>query len=252
MFSIKRLVFSTVTFALTSILAIGLIGISSWFASHSYLSNRKSLPADLLIIALDNRSATDHGLPDSLTLYNLKSHKTRSISRAWALSKIDSSKNLVAKYLGPIDCEPFCNVQGLFAYSQLMAGDSDPQTYAVEKLRQVIQSEYQIPSLAVLAFDLTWARNFLFGVGPLEINVTEPIYIGGNGQNSKVTDFKGKLKLGKQTLRGEQLFWYARSRFQSNNEARMARQLNLLNQLTHQKTSIRLFAEVIDNQGLLL
>lgn len=252
MISIRRLTIAAASFAIVSALLVMMINAIGTIGSFGYSSSRTDAPSDVLLVGLDNRSSTDKGLPDSLTLIHLENRKITSISREWTFSNLDKSRTLVSKYLGPIECEPFCNIQGLYAYSQLSSGVVKPNLRALEVLRTVVETEYEIPSLAVVAFDLAWAKSFLNNLGGLQVDVKEPVFIGGNGQNGNPKDFRGTLALGRQTLSGDQLFWYVRSRFETSNNSRMARQRSLIAMIREQKSGFDFVTAAFNARGYLV
>lgn len=219
---------------------------------NEYSSARLRQPDWLLIIGIDSRNESDRGLPDALMLKDLTTGKIQSISRTWKKSLLEPSRSLVEKYLGIADCEPFCNVQGVYAYSAQSGDIRTDAIQGVENLRNLIEKEYKLASLAVVAFDLQWANSFLMHIGGVQVNVRDEIKKGGKLIDGRLQKFSGTILTGTQTLKGEDLFWYTRSRYGSNNSARMSRQEELVRALLSQKTTAELAAAGLQASGMLI
>lgn len=210
------------------------------FSSIRYKSVRESPVTAVLIVGLDARSSDDLGLPDSLTLFDIERGSFISIPRSWEISRLGSGEKLVSKYLNVWNCEPFCNIQGIYAYANVDSASGYEKDARLETLRSVVESEYQVKSLAVVAFDLDWAKSFLNNLGSIKVNVEEPIPIGGKPLNGLLVKVESFIPVGMRNLSPKEAFWFARARFGSSNEARMKRQLTLIKSIVNQKSKVDL------------
>lgn len=219
---------------------------------HEYSSARLRQPDWLLIIGIDSRNESDRGLPDALMLKDLTTGKIQSISRTWKKSLLEPSRSLVERYLAITDCEPFCNVQGVYAYSAQSGDIRTDAIQGVENLRNLIEKEYKLTSVAVVAFDLQWAKSFLGHIGGVQVNVRDVIRKGGRLVDGRLQKFNGTILTGTQKLNGDDLFWYSRSRYGSDNPARMGRQEEVFRELLSQKTKAELIAAGLQASGMLI
>ena len=216
------------------------------------MASSRVLPAThLLIVALDARGGDDAGLPDALILIDLDSGERQSIPRDWTESRIQPGVNLVEKYLGLESCEPFCTIQGVYAYGGALQKTGQGYFRGLENLRSAIQDEYSVESLALAVFDLTWAYSFLHRIGPVELQVKDPVPVGGINLNGNYEQIDRYIPSGLQTLEGDDLYWYARARFGSSNEDRMHRQEELLEAVASQLTFWELFQAASSSVGFL-
>ncbi len=211
-----------------------LITLFARFASHQISLERESLASHVLILVLDSRNPDDAGLPDSLTIMNLTNGSIQSIPRDWQLSRMEPSKSLVEKHLGIKTCDPFCTIQGVYAFTKLNSPGSSKEELALGKLVDVIEFEYQIPSLGIIVMDLNWVFSFLHRIGKVQLKVKEPIPVGGIDVNGTYYGVERYLSRGLAELKGEDLYWFARARFGSSNESRMARQRELISAISQQ------------------
>lgn len=226
--------------------------VSSKLETVHFETARSTSPSHVLLVALDARPGGDSGLPDTLLLLDLKSGSYEQIPRDWTLSLAGGSEPLVQKHLGIENCAPFCGIQGVYAYSKLGTTKPESEEIALDSLRSVIEREYQIPSLAVVAFDLTWAYSFLARIAPVTLDIEEPIPVGGTQTSEGYVDVKRLIEPGTGTFYGGDLYWIARSRFGSNNEERMQRQISLLAAIIKQKPKVDILAAAWGAQGLVL
>lgn len=214
-------------------------------------SSRERPATHLLVAALDARGGDDVGLPDSLILIDLESGERQSIPRDWTESRIEPGVNLVEKYLGLDRCEPFCTIQGVYAYGGALQKNADGEFRGLEIMRSVIQKEYLAESVALVVFDLTWAYSFFHRIGPIELQVEKPIPVGGVSLNGKYVQVGRYIAAGLQRLEGDDLFWYARARFGSSNSDRMYRQEDLLEAAASQLTILHLVSAASSSVGFM-
>lgn len=215
-------------------------------------SSRELTATHVLLVALDARGGDDAGLPDTLLLMDLDTGERQSIPRDWTMSRIEPEQMLVQKYLEMPGCEPFCSIQGVYAFGGALIQDEKGLYQGLELLRDVIQVEYEIESLGIVVIDLAWAKSFLVAVAPLELTIQAPIPIGGRSMNGSYTDVDSYVPVGTWALNGEELFWYARARHGSSNEDRMVRQEDLLQHLLEQKHPAELSLAALSSQGQLM
>jgi anionic cell wall polymer biosynthesis LytR-Cps2A-Psr (LCP) family protein len=223
--------------------------VVSFWNSTQMVSSRVLPATHLLIVALDARGGEDAGLPDSLILIDIDSGERLSIPRNWTESRIEPGVNLVEKYLGLDSCEPFCTIQGVYAYGGALQKNPEGEYMGLEVMRSVIQEEYAAESVAVAVFDLTWAYSFLHNIGPLELKVLEPIPVGGLSLNGEYKGVERFIPSGRQLLQGEDLYWFARARFSSSNEDRMRRQEVLIQAVLNSKNIFELVSSAAASKG---
>lgn len=85
----------------------------------------------------------------------------------------------------------------------------------------------QVDTFAIV--DMEGLGQFIDAVGGVDVNVTEKLAIGGShNANGTVTYPKAYIEPGIQHLNGYYAMWYARSRFNTDDYSRMARQRCLL------------------------
>jgi len=127
------------------------------------------------------------------------------------------------------DCEG-CYLNGLSTWAgdneELFAGYDEPGVQAT------IEGVEGITGLKVnywAMVNLKGFRNLVDAVGGVELNVRDPIPIGGIG--SPVT---GYIKPGLQRLDGFETLWFARSRESADDYSRMARQKCVMNAMLEQ------------------
>ena len=244
----RKLLFISLAFAVVSVLSL-LGSMASNLADHQISLERQIPASHVLVVALDSRTPEDAGLPDSLILLNLEDGSMESIPRDWQWSRIAPAKTLVEKHLGIGNCSPFCSIQGVYALSKLGQIGKASEEYALRKLVEVIRQEYEIPSLGVAVFDLTWAYSFLHKIGKVEVKISERLPVGGKDSNGSYTDIKRFLEPGPQSLEGEDLYWFARARQGSSNESRMLRQTELLSEIYSQFNSLDIIQAILSAKG---
>ena len=235
---------------LLGLFAVVSMPLVSFWNSSQMVSSRVLPATHLLIVALDARGGEDAGLPDSLILIDMDSGEKQSIPRNWTESRIEPGVNLVEKYLGLESCEPFCTIQGVYAFGGALQQNSAGEYTGLEIMRKVIQEEYEAQSVALAVFDLTWAYSFLHRIGPIELEIQEPIPVGGLSLNGNYGQVERYLPKGTRSLEGDELYWFARARFGSDNEDRMRRQQELLNALLSQKDRASLLDAAVKAKGL--
>lgn len=217
--------------------AILLIGLAAPFIqkhrSVHLESLRKGTPSHVLLVALDSRGAADAGLPDSIVLIDLKTRTAQSIPRDWKYSKLEQGQSLTQKYAHVDNCEPFCGIEGVYAFNMSSPGSGIAD--GLNGLARAIEKEYGLASVAYISFDLTWAHSFLSAIAPIQIDVRQPVPVGGKSKGGNYGDVEYYISPIIQDLSGKDLYWFARARFGSSNENRMERQLALLKEIRSQR-----------------
>lgn len=220
------------------VIVFAAIGINSRYASHSIDLERSNSPSHLLLVVLDSRPGQTNGVPDSLTLIDLRSGEVQGIPRDFTDSKLEG-ETVVSRQLGIKNCEPICSIQGVYMFSQLQSeldGD-ESKVQALKALQATVAFEFGIPSPALVVTDLTWSYSFFHKLAPIQLDVKEPIPVGGYDLNG-YRGVERYLPSGLSSLTGEDMFWYARARFGSSNEDRMQRQLKLIKSISAQKSVV--------------
>lgn len=234
---------------LTAVLAV----VQVVLTRYSIQTSRTEAASHVLFLGLDSRPGKTNGVPDSIVFVELATGQISQIPRNLE-SAIEGEPTFVEKYLGESNCEPFCSISGLYSLAQVQSSlvGEKAKEEAVDIVRTAIESEFQIESLAVVVYDLTWAYSFLTQISPIELDVMNPVPIGGFDAGTTYEGVERYISPGYQKLSGEELYWFARARFGSNNEDRMVRQSYLLTQILSQKNSVEIAEGVLGANGLLL
>lgn len=211
--------------------------------------DREGQASHVLMVALDSRGTSDSGLPDSLVLLDLDGGSIESIPRDWSKSLIAPSKSIVDYHLDIQMCEPFCSIQGVYAFAKLNQSGSSGEANALKKLGEVVSREYGIPNLGIIVFDLNWAYSFLHRIGDVSLRISQPIPVGGRDANGIYLDVERYIEPGYRLLSGDDLYWYARARHGSSNESRMERQLAVVSGISKQKNFLTIALAAIQAVG---
>lgn len=220
---------------------------------HSVLTSRSGNPTHLLLLGLDSRPGADNGVPDSLVVIDLQTGEIQNIPRNWSSSN-SSGRTLAHEHLGVEECEPFCSIQGVYMLSQLPSETRGAMTKpeAMNKTREVIESEYGFPSLAFVVYDLNWAWSFFNELEPVTVAIDSPIPVGGRNLGEVYGDVEYWLPTSTRALTGEEMFWFGRARFQSSNTERMERQVSLLVEILSQRSKAEIVFAALQAKGMLL
>ena len=111
-------------------------------------------------------------------------------------------------------------------------------TSGVTAVKQAVEGTLGLPIQYVVVIDLSGFRDLVDALGGLTIRVTEPLTIGESGR---------VLEPGLRNLDGYQTLWYARSRSNSSDYARMGRQRCVLGAILREAdpaTVLRNFTEL--------
>lgn len=225
---------------------------SNWLSAHSLGLNEDAQSPYVILVVLDSRNPNEGGLPDAITIVDTSDFSTQSVPRDLTQSR-NSDESLVMQYLGISNCEPFCSLQGIYAYGQLGL-DLDRESareIGLLALRDVVVEQYGLDSASLIALDMTWAYSFLNRVGSIQLTIDEPIPVKGMALDGEYVNVKRYLLPGNSLLSGEDLFWFARARFGSSNENRMERQGLLLESVLTQKSRLQLIQAALEAKGFI-
>jgi hypothetical protein len=223
-----------------------------WYSSHKVQTDREKQAEVVLVAALDDRLDGTGALPDTLMLYWPETHTFESIDRGWTFSRLRPETSLVESYLGVSDCKTFCGIQGVYAQSFLSSWGQETRESALEILRAVIATEYELDNLALVVFDLEWSKSFFKCLGPLELDVRERIPIGGQLVNGTLQNFRGYIEPGKQLLSPQEVYWFGRARDGSSNSARMNRQEEIVESILENSSRIKVLTCLQEATGYLV
>lgn len=241
-------------FVAVVLVVVYLVALGVWLDSKSYESQRENHPTHVLLVGLDTRPDEAGGLPDAMVLLDLRTMAPESIPRDWETSVTQPKAPLIQKYFGLQDCKTFCGIVGIYVFPQLAEG-KDPESLkseGLEALRRVVGIEYGIKDLAVIAVDLAWARSYFRHLGPIKVEVKDPIPVGGTPINGQLVNIARSISPGLQALSGSDLYWFARAREGTSNESRMARQLQLVREMLAQRTPSELLSTALQAKGYVL
>jgi hypothetical protein len=222
-----------------------------WYTSHAIQTDREEAVEAILVVALDDRMDGTEGLPDTLMLYWPQTNAFKSIDRGWVFSRLDAGRSLVELYLRVPDCKTFCGIQGVYAQNLLLNSGLGTRENALEQLRQVIASEYELNNLGLVVFDLQWAKSFFKCLGPLEIEVLERLPIGGRMVDGRLQDFRDYIEPGIQMLSPLEVYWFARSRAGSSNSERISRQEQVAAEILNTSSRSQVLSCAKDASGYL-
>jgi polyisoprenyl-teichoic acid--peptidoglycan teichoic acid transferase len=124
-------------------------------------------------------------------------------------------------------------------------GEANPELFhgaasgpGVTAVKQAVEGTLGLPIQYVVVIDLTGFRDLVDALGGVTIRVTEPLTIGESGN---------VLEPGLRKLNGYETLWYARSRSNSSDYARMSRQRCVIGAILREAdpaTVLRNFAEL--------
>jgi LCP family protein required for cell wall assembly len=161
--------------------------------------------------------------PDSITLVSVdeKTGHTAMFSFPRNLQRVPFPRGTVMHDQFPtgFSCDG-CMLNAIYTWANnhksLFPGVKDPGIVAT---KDAISGLTGLPVNYYVLIDLFGFRQLVDAVGGLTIDVKQDVPIGGIS-----TDVSGTIKAGKQKLDGYHALWYARSRTDSSDYARMARQ----------------------------
>jgi anionic cell wall polymer biosynthesis LytR-Cps2A-Psr (LCP) family protein len=228
--------------------AFSVIKVSNLASGTSMSSSRNEKPDAVLVVGFDTRGDGTGSLPDAFVVLTETKDENFSIARDWTYSKLEPNRSLVEKYLDVEKCVLFCGLQGIYVHSLLEEPNLNPEA-ALDMVRSVVEEEYGLSNLGIIAIGMNFARSFLKCIAPIELNVETLIPIGGTPMNGKLTDIDEYVQPGTQQLSGRQLFWYGRARWGSSNEERMARQLRIVKSVQSQKNPFQILSCLVVSKG---
>ncbi|HZX04843.1 LCP family protein [Kribbella sp.] len=180
--------------------------------------------------------------PDSMTIASVDANTGRTvlIGVPRNLSKVPFPEGTAMAKQFPQgfqwkNCTPNCWLNGVFTWAtdhkNLFPGDPHP---GVTATRQAIQAITGLKINYYALIDLTGFRDLINAVGGITLDISVRVPIGGES-----SPIKGYIEPGKNVhLDGYHALWFARSRADSSDYARMARQkcviAAMLNQLSPQ------------------
>ncbi|GAA3119994.1 LCP family protein required for cell wall assembly [Kribbella aluminosa] len=213
----------------------------------SVFGSGKSSKADkgrynVLLLGGDSGADRVGTRPDSMTIASIDANTGRTvlIGVPRNLSKVPFPEGTAMAKQFPQGfqwkgCTPNCWLNGVFTWAtdhkQLFPGDPHPGVTATS---QAIQATTGLKLNYYALIDLTGFRDLINAVGGITLDISVRVPIGGES-----TPIKGYIEPGKNVhLDGYHALWFARSRADSSDYARMARQKcvisAMLNQLSPQ------------------
>jgi anionic cell wall polymer biosynthesis LytR-Cps2A-Psr (LCP) family protein len=91
-----------------------------------------------------------------------------------------------------------------------------------------------------LILDLDSFKAFINAMGGVDVNVPRPLPVGGHEENGREVGVKYYIPAGRQHLMGQNALWFARSRSDSDDFARMGRQRCLIGAVSQQADPLKL------------
>ena len=211
-------------------------------------------PSHLLLIVTDDFGGNFAPRPDSMTLIDLSQVDQISLTpilRDWTQSLSEPSQSLALKHFELSDCEPYCELKDLVARIALEEGGIEfgGLSKASELVSTVISKELEIENLATIELNPSMLAEFLERLGPLEVEVKEPIPVGGLWVDERMTQVRYYIPAGLRILGAEEAVWYARARWGSSNEDRTRRQLELIQAAAEQYPSSEIALALFGGAG---
>lgn len=171
--------------------------------------------------------------PDSITVASIDAETGRTVliglPRNMANFPFAPGSVMDEQFPDGFDCDD-CYLNGVSTWAgdntELFPGSEHPGTDATVMAVEGITG-LEINYWAMV--NLKGFKDLVDAVGGVELNVREPIPYGGLG-----SDVKGYLETGTRKLNGWEALWYARSRSDSDDYSRMARQKCVMNALLDQ------------------
>ena len=187
----------------------------------------------LLLVGIDSWSGYPNGLPDMLLILDLDSREMRSIPRSTTLGK---ASELDLGELGDVFCQEFCTIQNVYSAAAADDGHSNGiSTRGILAVTGALASYENLDFLDVVAFDLIYARSLLSRLGEVELEDFPSVWVGPTKHGEKIAESGYQLDKTKAVLAGDDLYWFARSRHQSTEDARSLRQEILIRAILEQK-----------------
>jgi len=216
--------------ATNAVSAVGLLGIFAPGAAEPPIDGRYN------ILLLGGDAGPDRlGLrPDSISVVSIEAATGAAtifgIPRNMEDVPFSDGSPLWDAFPTGYDCGTECLVSYLYTY-----GEEHPELYpdaaqngstpGVEAMRDAAQGILGLEIPYFVLIDMEGFAQLIDALGGIDIDVPERLPIGSNTfDNGRPADPIGYIEPGLQHMNGETALWYARSRYGSNDYARMERQ----------------------------
>lgn len=191
--------------------------------------------------------------PDSMLLVDLSDPVGISITpvlRDWTFSSLYPDRTLADVHFGILECEPYCELKDLAARVALERGPSEGPSTQSLVAAEVIQLELGLDAIRVLEVNPETVEQLFSALAPIEVEVFQPIPVGGKWIDEQMVDIRYWIPSGLQELSSEEMLWFARARWTSSNDDRVARQLQLVQALFDQRSIPAIFSGFASSKGL--
>ncbi|MDQ3628404.1 MAG: LCP family protein [Actinomycetota bacterium] len=215
-----------------------LVAVQRSFITSVFSAGAVSDPHDgrynVLLLGGDSGAGRWGLRPDSISVASIDEQTGRTLLFALPrnMQKIPFPEGSVMQQQFPdgFDCDD-CYLNGVYTWALDNAElfDKSPEGAGIEATKQAVEGITGLQVNYYALVNLAGFTDLVDAVGGVQIDVPKPIPIGGIG--SEVT---GYIEPGPQRLDGFQTQWFARSRVEDDDYARMARQKCVLNAMLQQ------------------
>lgn len=249
-----------VVFLLVSVLTVFVFTqITSVFLNQAGVLNsmfkRESFNAEaIVLIGSDYVDGSSAPRPDSLTAVKFSgpSLDLSSFLRSETHSDI-TGETLALSYAGIEDCAPYCELKDLSGRVHLESDEklSPSGIFAsTDFASNVVASELDLGSVGTIQITMETVKEVVENLGGVEIDVKEPIPVGGVWQSGGLKNIRYYIEPGTQLLSGEDAKWYARARWGSSNEDRVSRQLELIAAIRSQYSDYEIAVAILRSDSV--
>lgn len=215
-----------------------LVAVQRDFIASVFSADAVSDPHDgrfnVLLLGGDSGAGRWGLRPDSINVASIDEETGRSVlfSLPRNMEKVPFPEGSVMAEQFPdgFDCDE-CYLNGVYTWGLDNAElfGLNPHNAGIEAIKQAVEGATGLQVNYYALVNLAGFTDLVDAVGGVQIDVPKPIPIGGIG--SAVTDY---IEPGLQRLDGHQTQWFARSRVEDDDYARMARQKCVLNAMLQQ------------------
>jgi polyisoprenyl-teichoic acid--peptidoglycan teichoic acid transferase len=216
--------------AANSVSGIGLLNIFRPGASEAPVDGRYN------ILLLGGDAGPDRlGLrPDSITVASIEAATGAAtlfgIPRNMEQVPFVEGSPLWNEFPNGYDCGTECLISYLYTYGQehpelYPHAESEGSTPGIEAMRDAVEGVTGLEVPYYVLIDMQGFASLIDALGGVEIDVTERVPLGSNTyDDGRPAPPIGYIEPGLQRMNGETALWYARSRYETTDYDRMARQ----------------------------
>jgi LCP family protein required for cell wall assembly len=209
---------------------------------------------NVLLLGGDSGAGRSGLRPDSIQLASVDAETGKAVllgfSRETEMIHFEEGSVMAGLLPDGWACGDECLLNGLYTWAvdhadEFPAGTGDPGVVAT---REAVEWLTGLDVQYYVMVDLKGFRSLVDAMGGLDINVQRRTPMGSQYEVDSGQE-KGWIEAGRQHLDGHDALWYARSRANSSNYERMARQRCVVTALVKQldpQTVLRNFGDIVD------